>query len=489
MHMIYRYNIAALIALILLSTSHISCKKFLDVKPLSEIPESEMWKNQREVRAGVNEIYNSFRSAMRGNIFAWGEMRSDNFVVATDATSVNQRLISNQLTNDLAVTSWTALYKTINNANYAIKYIPGSEIPNDAEKNDYLAQAYAMRALTYFYALRVWGDVPVYLEPVQELDGGTFKDRTPMADVLKNVVYADLKLAEQLIDPTNLERKRISRAGILAIQADVLMWMKDYATAEQVIGRLKTLSTRWAFQPSMEKMKFTFTTDLNRKMGDDRPNADEYGPGANELIFLVHFDLEEDVVSEIYSLFSGAVLLSPKLRDIFVNASNTTPRDTRFDNYLRPAGLVPGEFRMHKYALNGADVSNTTFGSCEIAYPIYRFTEILLMEAECKARLDKFQDALNILSSTVRTRAGVASSTRTANTFASREALVDYILLEKQIEMVGEGKRWFDLVRTGTAVKVMKPINGMSNDHQMLFPLNFNILLRNSNIKQNPGYN
>ena len=466
-----------------------SCSNFLDVKPISEIPQDQMWLNQREVRAGINEMYSAFREALRTTYFSWGEMRADNFVVANEGLNTeNERLVINQLTNDMAVTDWAGLYRVISHANYAIKYIPDAEIANDAEKNDYLAQAYAMRALAYFFAVRIWGDVPVYLEPIQSVDGGTFKGRTPMQEVLEEVIYPDLKQAEFLIDPLNVERKRISRAGIYAIQADVLMWMKEYEEADIVISKLNTLTTRWRFEPSMSQLKYMFHTDLNRKLGDDRPNNDEYG-GPNELIFVIHFDLEESNPSQIYSLFSGTFLLSPKLRNRFLAASSASPRDTRFDNFLTSAPLAPGEYRLHKYGINGVTIPNTQFSDCEIAYPIYRFTDMVLLQAECLARMDKFQDALNLLSSTVRQRAGVASATRPVSSFASREALIDYILDERQMELVGEGKRWFDLVRTDRAVRTMQPINGMSNESHIRFPLNFNIMLRNPNISQNPGYN
>lgn len=478
-------NMLALTLVVLVS----SCSDFLDVKPISEIPADQMWRNQREVRAGINEIYSAFRDAVRTTYFSWGEVRADNFVVANEgANTENERLIINQLTNDMAVTNWAGLYKVISHANYAIKYIPFAEIANDAEKNDYLAQAYAMRALAYFFAVRIWGDVPVYLEPIQSVDGGTFKGRIPMQQVLEEVIYPDLKEAEFLVDPLNVERKRISRAGIYAIQADVLMWLEDYEEADIVISKLNTLTSRWRFEPSMSQMNYTFHTDLNRKLGDDRPNNDEYG-GPGELIFVVHFDLEETVASQIYSLFSGNFILSPKLRNRFLAASAATPRDERFDNFLISAPLSPGEYRLHKYGLNGVTIPNTRFSECEIAYPIYRFTDMVLLQAECLARMDKFQDALNLLNATVRRRAGVESLTPPVQRFSSREQLIDYILDERQMELVGEGKRWFDLVRTGRAVKTMEPINGMSNENHTRFPLHFNIMLRNPNISQNPGYN
>ena len=63
-----------------------SCN-LLNVDPISEIPASQMWQNQRDVNAGIAEIYSSFRTALRTNWFCWGEMRSDNFVLYQELPS------------------------------------------------------------------------------------------------------------------------------------------------------------------------------------------------------------------------------------------------------------------------------------------------------------------------------------------------------------------------------------------------------------------
>src|SRR5690606_19029175 len=136
-----------------LGTSLMSCKKFLDPKPISEIPAENMWKNQRDVNAGIAEVYSSFRTALNSNYFAWGEMRSDNFVLFNEQPTENGRLILNQLTTDMQSSNWASLYKVISNANFAIKHIPNANLTDAVLKNDYLAQAYAMRALCYFYAI------------------------------------------------------------------------------------------------------------------------------------------------------------------------------------------------------------------------------------------------------------------------------------------------------------------------------------------------
>ncbi|WP_036692148.1 RagB/SusD family nutrient uptake outer membrane protein [Pedobacter glucosidilyticus] len=486
------FKVVAVVLILTIS----SCNKFLEPEPISEVTAENMWQNQRDVKAGVGEIYSSFRDALRLNFFDWGELRSDNYVLTTEAASDRGRLISNQLTTDMGCTNWAGLYKVINNANFAIKNIPNANLPNTIEKNDFLAQAYAMRALCYFYAVRVWGAVPVYLEPIDNLDKGQFKERTAKEEVLRDVIMPDLKKAEELIDPANVERKRISRFGILAIQADVSMWMEDYEAADRTIDKVRSILGATSqpftrFEPSMEVLKNTFVTDLNNKTGDlgDRLR-DEYGAG-NELLFVIHFDLKElnnvAQYSIIHNLFLSGVILSPKLTNIFTAAANTSPRDNRFDNYLQ-ASIAPGTFKVNKYVRNGGTISFNAFPECEVAYPVYRYTDLVLMQAEAKAHLDQFADALNLVATTVRRRAGIEASTRTQASFTSRDELVDYILDERQKELLGEGKRWFDLVRNKRVVKVMGPINGISNESQALFPISYIHINQNPNIKQNPGY-
>jgi hypothetical protein len=202
-----------------------------------------------------------------------------------------------------------------------------------------------MRALSYFYAVRVWGDVPVYLEPIDNIDKGEFRARTAMRTVLRDVVMADLKTAEQLINPGNLERKRISRQAIYAIQADVYMWLDDYDSADKTIDKLRSNVTYTNFQPDMSLMKKQFVDDLNNKVNDNDPTKDEYGPATNEMIFVIHQNVSEAGLNN-YSLIwlllgSGSgqgstVVLSPKLQATFTAAKAATPSDNRYDNYLTP---------------------------------------------------------------------------------------------------------------------------------------------------------
>ena len=481
-----------------------SCR-MLDAEPVSEIPQSQMWQNQRDVNAGIAEIYASFRTALRTNWFCWGEMRSDNFVLYQELPNEYGKLIMNQMTTDLPSTNWTSLYKVISNTNFAIQNIPNANITDQALKNDYLAQAYAMRALCYFYAVRVWGAVPVYLDPVDNLANAKVQGRTSKDEVLRDVIIPDLELAESLIDPSNVERKRISRNAIYAILADAQMWLGEWEAADATIDRFMSANgsadaavrnSTVIFEEDLVALKNSFVDGLNNRPSDNNPKVDEYG-GASELIFVVHHNLNEAGLSQYSMIWTilgcgigngSLVVLSPKLQQIYEEAASRAPVDRRMEQYLCPSKSDMTNYQVHKYMANGTSVKYQDQINCQTAYPIYRYTDVLLMQAEVKANLDKWQDALNLVGFVLQ-RAGVGSTLKNVSDFATRDELIDYILDQKQIEQVGEGKRWFDLVRNHRVVEVMGPINGISKESQELFPIHQSVLnLCQGAYEQNPGY-
>ena len=471
-------------------------------EPISEIPAGKMWKNERDVNAGIAEIYSSFRTAMRSNWFSWGEMRSDNFVLARELPSEFTYLISNQMSTDLESTNWTSLYKVISNTNFAIKYIPDAEITDQALKNDYLAQAYAMRALCYFYAVRVWGAVPVYLEPVEDISNVTVHGRTDRDKVLREVILPDLEMAEDLINPANVERKRLNRSAIYTIKADVLMWLGEWDAAGQAldlfmsINPLEASSSTIRFQSDINLLKNQFVNDLNNVPGNNNPTVDEYGDN-NEFIFVIHQNYIEaglNNYSWIWKVLGcgrgqgSDVVLSPKLQKIYQNSIAQTPADKRFANYLCESTSAAETFQVHKYMANGISVKYQDVINCQVAYPVYRYTDVLFMKAEVLAHQSQWGQALNQIGYVLE-RAGVESRLAKESDFASLDEVLNYILDQKQIEQVGEGKRWFDLVKYHKAVEVMGPINGMSKQEQELFPIHQSVLnLCQGAYEQNPGY-
>ena len=215
---------------------------------------------------------------------------------------------------------------------------------------------------------------------------------------------------------------------------------------------------------------------IHRKMMNITPES---------LFFLVHFNMDEvgtNGYSYMYQWFSGsgnrAAVMSDKFMSIFdeKDMQGDQRKDFTVKNYQNGNEL-------RKYM--AGDISNSLNKTCEVAYPIYRYTDMMLLQAEARARQGKWGEALELVKS-VRDRAGL--NTLTENDFASEDEVVNYILRERQVELAGEGRRWFDLLRTGKWKEVMKPINGMEQDGNELFPIHYSHILENPKIVQNTYY-
>ena len=71
----------------------------------------------------------------------------------------------------------------------------------------------------------------------------------------------------------------------------------------------------------------------------------------------------------------------------------------------------------------------------------------------------------------------------------SREQNDNSILKERLLELVFEGKRWWDLVRFDKAFEIIPSLQGRSDQkHLLLFPISIATLSLEPKVVQNPGY-
>jgi hypothetical protein len=102
------------------------------------------------------------------------------------------------------------------------------------------------------------------------------------------------------------------------------------------------------------------------------------------------------------------------------------------------------------------EVLNTT--DCSQRLVMYRLGNIMFLRAEALNQLGRGEDALDIVN-TMRQRVGYRKDAKTevGNT-QDKYAIESVILEERQLELYGEGCRWFDLMRTGRLVEVMNAV-------------------------------
>ena len=476
----------------------IGCDRLLDVEPQSQISEEQFWKTETDAAAGVAAIYDAMQSAYSSKYFFWGEMRSDNFQASPQANATALELLQNTLSEqNSAVTDWGGLYRMIFRANQAINNIPG--ISGDVE--GLLGQAHALRAFAYFDAVRVWGRVPLYLESIKGLSDDIHRRQTSGSYVMDSVIIPDMLKAERLI-LNRKDRFQFSLSSVYCLQAEVYMHLKEYALAKEALDKLVNLG------------EFSLVNDPDSYHALFRNEPPEVGLSSNqeetgpELIFSIYYNFEEDGgASSVYNFFWPGVpsyYLSSRLEEKW---QETFPTDSlawhaKYPDF-KPSTIdeddgstIYGDyFRYVQLYENGKEIGNrryakyntTNFASNidDTDIVVYRYAGMLLLKAEAELQLGNLQEAVDLVN---RIRSARDLPGISLLDFQTKDALLNTILDERQFELLGEGKRWWDLIRNEKAVEVMGPINGQTSS-KLLFPIYFEHLVDNPSLIQTPGYN
>jgi starch-binding outer membrane protein, SusD/RagB family len=481
-----------------------SCEKVLDEQPFSELSDTQFWKNNADADAGIISIYDAMQKHYRQRHFLWGEFRGDNHIASVTANGGSLELLNNTLTaaNEGSL-RWNELYRMISRANIAIEKIP--QIPS-YDKN-LLAEAYILRAYAYFDAVRVWGAVPLFKEAITSLEKEVQRPRTDAQIVMNEIVIPDMLKAEELMN-RGANQYRFSKWSVNAFQGLVYMFQKDYAKAKIALDKIVaskayTLTTT---REAWQKMFWNEIAVLNSKV-----------MGGPELIFSIRYSLTEDGDrSGIYELFFAGLpnyYISPKLENKWVGLFPTDSAawvtkypavadlpKTRVTTGPNTGAIIWGDWRYFDSRESGKAIGtarvakynkfNYSVNIDDTDIHVYRYAGILLMLAEAENQLWKAGNATaktNAVNLVNQIRVARQLPQVKATDFTTADQLQDYILDERSIELLGEGHRWWDLVRTGKAVSVMAPINGQT-EKKILFPIFQRHLIDNPLLTQNEGY-
>jgi tetratricopeptide (TPR) repeat protein len=435
-------------------------------------------------------MYDALQKALDDNYFDWGEGRSDNF--RNGGTGQFQVDIAlGNLSATTGAANWSNLYRTIAIANFAIKYIPRIEDQDATTRDHNLAQAHAMRALCYFYAVRIWGDVPVRLEPYEDIEEDPQTPRTAAGDVLNNVILPDLQTAEELVNAAvRTPVWNINLGAILTIQTDVYMWMGQYQNALDASQRLIDLN-HYRLETGSDGWKKLFVDPNNSSM--------------REPIFSLYWEDLEDGGNGIAGRTGSGSNTSQFILDVDImnlfEADDISKKDIRRGQTYDTLKLVDGgtiDQIWKYYEVEGGVINYENTAECDAKNVLYRFADIVLLRAEAYNQLGDPASAVALLNQ-IRTRANLPEVN--VADFPDKDTLEWAILKERQLEFIAEGKRWFDLVRTGRAIEVMDPVLkrrqeasgfspvGFDDPAKILFPIHRDILNANTLLTQNPGYN
>ena len=481
-----------LIYLVIFLLAATSCSDFLKENPASLMVDSNFYKTEADADAAIIAVYdglNDQSSIFYRGIYLLAELTTDNAECGQGVANANIFALKNFTygpVNDRIYVLYTAVYKTIANANVAIDKIPAIPFA-DAKKNRLVAEARFVRALLYFNMVRLFGDVPLVLNQVTSLADVNIP-RTEASKVYEQII-ADLEFAEQNLDATNSSANlgRATKASATGLLAKVYLTLKDFPKARDK-AKAVIDNAQFGLVDSYFDI-FTPQNRFNKEIIFDIQNKGNTGAsnGFAMALFLPRSTIplpgggtvagnSADVpTEEFYNSFKAGDLRKDR---------------TFFTEYDAGAGKVT--FRPHWYKFFDPSAI-TTLGEASLNYPIIRYSDLLLTYAEALNEISGPSAESFEAVNKVRRRA-YGKPVATANTSIdlsglSKTSLQDAILNERRWEFGFENHRWFDLVRTGKLLSTLQAKgNTAIKDYNVLFPLPQRELDVNKSLVQNNGY-
>lgn len=511
-------NSRIILLLITIAVVSVSCKKLLDVPPQGKLTLDQFWLSEDQALAAIAGIYSNLGSTKsttsRGlsaveSFIYWGEMRGDLLASNSSKLPTGQETKANidlllPASTDIT-TNYTSLYRIINFANQAIKNIPAIVTKDPGftieEADQFTGEAYFLRGYAYFWLVRTFRDVPLVLEP-SETDQQDYNIEKSSADSLLSQVVKDLEIAKKTLPDwyTNPQysRSRATKHTARTVLADVYLWMAATSAGSTNKNQL--------YDKAIENL-------------DAVINSSRYFtvPGvAFGDIFLV--GNSDETIFETYANSK----LNNQVNDLKTWFANyfqvTTFADNLYNAYTAadyrghtpPAGPTPAKGNKVGYDVSTRFVLKYNSTTNDPRWIFYRYPDVLLMKAEALAHRyvdDPVQLQLaSDLVNEVRYRAyGITSFPAVS---ATTTAQMDDILLdERGREFLGEGKRWFDLMRFASRDNyahkeflIDRVLNSFTGVNQLVIgprvkdpaswylPLNADALAANPKLVQNPYY-
>lgn len=472
-----------------------SCTKDLKLTPTSAISVNSFWKTPDDAKGGLYGMYDKFRSLAQSNLYLLGEARSEVMGNGLQNADFRIKYFENSLDATNADLNWQLPYQIIDYANLVIKYVPGIQFTNAADKNNILAQAYAMRAWVYFTMAKTWGDLPLITAPSEGYDAETtFKERTPVEQVF-SLIKNDIDTALQLFpdDGYAAGRGTWSKPATDVLKGDVYLW-----TGKRMNGGTADITT------ALNALNEAAQSDVT--LLDNFSDIFSYSnKGNKEVIMAAHFeDLE---ASNNY--FADMYITSNDIPPTIDAATAEIVGIGGGYNWWAPTALVRNQFTdddQRKAAsfvdiyshINGVPSFVTSVvvkgngfiksGVREFLNDviIYRYADLLLLKAEAENALGQDPSAE---MNQVRERAYGDHFADHIFVSGSKAQNDDAILKERLLELAFEGKRWWDLVRFGKAFDLVPSLQGReSDDYLLLWPVTQQTITLNPKIKQTPGY-
>jgi hypothetical protein len=478
-----------------------SCSDFLEKSPKDTVDPNTTVTDDVAV-ALTNACYRTLQSSNMYNQRIWTlDIVAGNSLVGagggTDGLETIQA--SNFITqsdNGMALYMWRSPWVGIGQCNILLSSIPNANI-TPALKERCMGEGYFLRAHYYYILVRLYGGVPLRLEPYNPGDEAAIA-RSTVDEVYERII-ADCKQAIDLLpaksDYPDDEKGRACKDAALAMLADVYLTLAPshteyYADVVSLCDQITALGYDLATCPYVDNFDATKNNTAESLFEVQYSGNTEYDFWGNnpQSSWLSCFmgPRNSDFVAGSYGWNQPT--------DEFV--AQYEAGDLRKDLTVFYAGCPDFDGKAYKsnFSNTGYNVRkflvpksvSPEFNTSAQNFVVYRYADVLLKKAEALNEMEQPAQAaapLNI----VRQRAGLP-----AVSGLSQEAMREKIIHERRMELAFEGHRWFDLIRVGGgdyALSFLQSIGKTNvNKNRLIFPIPQTEMDANPLMTQNPGY-
>lgn len=423
-----------------------SCKGFLDVKPSNSGDSEIAIQTPADAQVMINGIMRNMTSSdyYGRNFMLYGDAKGGDFTIFSRGRGQDGLYTFDHSASSGSYSGfWSQIYYSVLQANNLLASIAKLEAAGSSGFTSAKGQALTARALMYFDLVRLYGksyDDDKNSLGVPNVTTVLNASAQPLrATVEQNYtqILNDLKAAAPLLSKTKANGY-INYYGNLAIQARVYLYMKDYPNAlkaaEEIINSTNVY-TLYTNANWVDSWKAQF--------------------GSESIFELGVFPTENDLTTASLGFYhrrkghgASTVLGWFTTSDDFLARLNQDPTDVRWGVMgYDEAVTVPVNNRfgaLYKYSGNTALFGDGKATSTAVNIKVVRLSEIYLIAAEAVLPTDPGK-AATYLNAIRKRSPNLAPATAGTVT-------VDMILDERSKELVGEGHRFFDMIRLNKSI-------------------------------------
>ncbi|MEM9363527.1 MAG: RagB/SusD family nutrient uptake outer membrane protein [Bacteroidota bacterium] len=453
----------------------ISCEDQLEVNPEDNIETTTVFATRGSINGAVVGIYSKNQSGdLNGNPQLMSDFMADNINFVGSFPSLQEiDQFETLATNATIDNIWLDAYELIGAANNIIVNLPAVDLIDlsDAEKEQFIAEAKFLRALTYFRLVNLFAQpfqfsggtnlgIPLATQVfTPESDLSDFQLERSTVNEVHSFIEQDLLDALAVLPEDNGDRAEAGAAR--ALLARLYLYREQWAEAADFANQVIS-SGEYALAPNYDFYDDNPTSSEHIFVVINTPTdgpQDESVPGSDE------------VYVNFFNPAPGGRGDAPFSQDL-IDAFAAEPGDRRFDELTQAATDAGGNntFFTTKYP----DIVNNASDGMEL-----RITEMYLIRAEANLQNgssvgDTPLNDINLL----RDRAGLADLTTVD---------LDAISLERRKELCFEGHRRMDLLRNNLNLRPGGGPESAPGANKVIFPIVDDEIVNNPNITQNPG--